>query len=217
VNPIRLDGTSVKFIAGASVNVKSSKPRDTSTTLRGLDAEIVSIPTIVTNVKTDDKTGGSYSEIVVPDIFPPGSVLVFATSMEGLPADLDEVCAKGSVEAFKELDLVELNSAIFRADGEERDAGEQGFAASLVSENRNDRSMFPLQLVETESMLFGGWTPSSIAACRDGWDRFNRSWPRTISVIHSALTSAKGPGRSTTFTPGLKSTLLAFLVPASRD
>lgn len=44
--------------------------------------------------------------------------------MEDLKADLDEFCAKGAEKAFKELDLVDLNSAIYRADGEERDAGE---------------------------------------------------------------------------------------------
>lgn len=50
--------------------------------------------------------------------------MVFATWMDELPADLDEVCAKGAKEAFGELGMVELNVVLYRADGEERDAGE---------------------------------------------------------------------------------------------
>jgi len=48
--------------------------------------------------------------------------MVFATSMAGLTADLDEVCLSGADEAFKSLDLVDLNVVLFRADEEERDA-----------------------------------------------------------------------------------------------
>lgn len=48
--------------------------------------------------------------------------MVFATWMEDLPKDLDETCAKGAKEAFKELGMVELNVLLYRADGEEKDA-----------------------------------------------------------------------------------------------
>ncbi|KDE06879.1 amylo-1,6-glucosidase [Microbotryum lychnidis-dioicae p1A1 Lamole] len=122
VSPTRLDGTNVKYITGATINIKSEKPRDTETTLRGLDAEVTEIKDVPVASKRNEATGHSYSEIVVPDTFPPGSVLLFATWMEGLPADLDEQCAAGVIEAFDELDLVDLNSVLYRADGEERDA-----------------------------------------------------------------------------------------------
>lgn len=65
-------------------------------------------------------------------------MLVFATEMEGLSPELDELCAKGAKEAFAELDLVELNSAIFRADGEERDAGTSLSLLSRVGESGAD-------------------------------------------------------------------------------
>lgn len=121
ISPIRLDGTSVKYIAGAVIDVKSTETRDTKTTLRGLDAT-VSAPAAVEPVTKTDQNGLMYSEIVVPDTFPPGSVLIFATWMDDLKAELDDFCSSGATEAFKELDMVDLNSAIYRADGEERDA-----------------------------------------------------------------------------------------------
>ena len=77
VAPIRLDGTQVKFVAGAIVSIKSTETRDTPTTLRGLDAELVPIAPVPGQVKKDGAV--SYSEIVVPDEFPPGSIMVFAT------------------------------------------------------------------------------------------------------------------------------------------
>jgi glycogen debranching enzyme len=39
-----------------------------------------------------------------------------------MPKDLDEICTSGAEEAFGELDLVDLNVILHRADGEERDA-----------------------------------------------------------------------------------------------
>lgn len=63
-----------------------------------------------------------FSSVVVPDEFPAGSVMVFATWMDDLPASLDETCASGADAAFGELDLVDLNVVLYRADGEERDA-----------------------------------------------------------------------------------------------
>lgn len=66
---------------------------------------------------------GAYSQIIVPDVFPPASVMVFATWMDGLPQDLDATCSEGADEAFKGLDMVDLNAMLYRSDGEEKDAG----------------------------------------------------------------------------------------------
>ncbi|BGP12177.1 hypothetical protein JCM10213_004743 [Rhodosporidiobolus nylandii] len=119
---IRLDGQRVAFIAGASVSVASTSPRDTSTTLRGLDASIVPLPAVEPTFVPSSSGQVAHSTVSVPDKFPRGSVMVFATWMEDLPADLDEVCAKGAKGAFEGLGMVELNVLMYRADGEERDA-----------------------------------------------------------------------------------------------
>jgi hypothetical protein len=86
--------------------------------------------------------------------------------MEDLKADLDDFCAKGAEKAFKELDLVDLNSAIYRADGEERDAGELA-----SSQSPSCRPLIPPSLSQSaamESTPFPGCRLSSTAVFRDG-------------------------------------------------
>jgi len=124
---MRLDGTRAKFIAGASVSINSTASRDTDSTLRGLDASVSPITAVEPKLETDSSSGLTYSTIVVPDEFPRGSILVFSTWMDDLPADLDDICASGAKEAFKELTMVELNVLMYRCDGEERDASASTF------------------------------------------------------------------------------------------
>jgi glycogen debranching enzyme len=121
VAPIRLDATHVQFISGSTAQINSTTPRDTSTTLRGLDSTLVPLSPIVATSHKD--SNGAYSEIAIPSSLPAGSVIVFATWMDDLPDDLDAVCMKGVDEAFGELDLVDLNVVLYRADGEEKDTG----------------------------------------------------------------------------------------------
>lgn len=105
---------------GASLKVHSYDESKSTTTLEGLPSTLIDVPLPAQNVGEDEQ--GPFTEIVVPDVFPPGSIMVFATSMAGLSSDLDEVCLSGADEAFKSLDLVDLNVVLFRADGEEMDA-----------------------------------------------------------------------------------------------
>ena len=65
---------------------------------------------------------GPFAEIVVPEYFPPGSIMVFETMLQGLDPSLDAFCSSGAEDAFTDLDLVDLNVVLHRAEGEERDA-----------------------------------------------------------------------------------------------
>lgn len=130
---MRLDGTRVRFIAGASVEIKSTASRDTDTTLRGLDATVSSISAVQPTLEKDESTGQTFSNIVVPDEFPRGSILVFTTWMDDLPTDLDDVCARGAKEAVKGLNTVDLNVLLYRADGEERDASKSSSLSFLAN------------------------------------------------------------------------------------
>jgi glycogen debranching enzyme len=65
----------------------------------------------------------------VPENFPPGSVMLFQTQMQGLDAELDSFCARDAQEAFGDLSLCDLNVVLYRADGEERDATQGQFGA----------------------------------------------------------------------------------------
>ena len=119
VNPIKLRKTGAKFILGASLLV-SSKNCEDEDYLRGLTANLIELPEVIVSQGLDQE--GTYTEIVVPDIFPPGSIMLFRTYLQDYDSSLDAFCISGAQEAFSELDLVDLNVILYRADGEERDA-----------------------------------------------------------------------------------------------
>ena len=82
--------------------------------------KLVETPPVVVPQGLDDE--GPYGEIIIPEYFPPGSILLFETQLQGLDSSLDTFCASGADEAFGDLDLIDLNVVLYRADGEERDA-----------------------------------------------------------------------------------------------
>jgi len=130
INPIRLNRTKVQYIMGKTLQVTEHELKEDTKTLRGLGSKLVDVP--CPHVEEGREEGSSdalaYSEIVVPDVFPPGSIMLFATRMDGLNASLDELCVSGAEKAMSELDLTDLNVVLYRADGEERDVsdGEDG-------------------------------------------------------------------------------------------
>lgn len=120
VPQIVLRGSKATYIAGASLEIISHENRTSKDTLKGLQADLkeISNPRIISNNDGD----GHFDEVIVPDYFPPGSVMVFSTVMQDLTSDLEAHCVSGAKEAFSTLDVVDLNIVLFRADGEERDA-----------------------------------------------------------------------------------------------
>ncbi|KAF8957455.1 glucanotransferase domain of glycogen debranching enzyme-domain-containing protein [Flammula alnicola] len=103
IDPIKLRRTRAKFILGASITIPSYDIPKDDKVLRGLDHE------------------GPYAEVVVPENFPPGSVMVFETQLQQFDPDLDAFCASGlwSVCGGR---FGGLNVILHRADVEERDA-----------------------------------------------------------------------------------------------
>jgi len=93
--------------------------------LRGLPSKLIDMPEVVVPQGLDDK--GPYSDIIVPEHFPPGSIMVFETRLQELDADLDTFCVSGAQEAFGDLSLVDLNVVLYRADNEERDVTDGEF------------------------------------------------------------------------------------------
>lgn len=88
--------------------------------LRGLPGKLIEIQEVLAPQGLDND--GPYAQILVPEYFPPGSIMLFETAMQGIDPQLDAFCSSGADEAFGPLDLVDLNVVLHRAEGEERDA-----------------------------------------------------------------------------------------------
>ncbi|KAI9458217.1 glycoside hydrolase family 13 protein [Lactarius psammicola] len=118
IEPIRLRGSSAKFVFGAGIEF--TEVVSIPNTITGIPSKLVHLRPVSPLWGRDDQ--GPYSEITVPDYFPPGSIMIFETQLEGLDPTLDKLCGSGAEDAFQDLDLVDLNVLLYRADGEEMDA-----------------------------------------------------------------------------------------------
>ncbi|KAF8584023.1 glycoside hydrolase family 133 protein [Ramaria rubella] len=119
-NPTKLARTNAKFILGASINIPSYDLEPDDKIIRGLSSHLIELATVTPSQGSN--ADGPYSEITVPEFFPPGSVLLFVTQLHGVDTDLDEFCKSEADAAMKNLNLVDLNVILHRADSEERDA-----------------------------------------------------------------------------------------------
>lgn len=97
-----------------------------TTTIRGLPSELKDLAPFAPSYGKDED--GEYAEITVPDYFPPGSIAVFKTHMPDTDPELEATCRANADEMVKELDLIDLNVLLYRANSEENDvtAGEIG-------------------------------------------------------------------------------------------
>lgn len=120
VPPVVLRGSKATFVVGGTLEIASPDDLSTKQTFKGLSSQFKQISSPLIESKVDHD--GPYNQVIVPDYFPPGSVMVFSTHMQELSSDIDDFCTSGAKEAFSRLDVVDLNIVLFRADGEERDA-----------------------------------------------------------------------------------------------
>ena len=112
--------TKAKFILGTSINVASYEIDDDPELIKGLPSSLVDIEPVIPVEGADYE--GPFSDIIVPETFPPGSIMVFETQLEGIEADLDAFVVSDAEEVFSDLDFVDLNVVLHRAEGEELDA-----------------------------------------------------------------------------------------------
>jgi len=120
VGPTKLSRTSIDYILGASLEITSYDAPQNPKFLTGLPSKLTTLEP-VHPTRGSDSTG-PFSEIHIPQFFPPGSILLFLTQIEGISASLDTFVKSDVEKAFSGLDLVDLNVILHRADGEERDA-----------------------------------------------------------------------------------------------
>ncbi|TXT04967.1 hypothetical protein VHUM_03787 [Vanrija humicola] len=122
VNPFKLSRTKVEFLFGATLHTRLSEWKDDDKVHYGIPSTLEEIPAETVKIVNGRDDHGDYTQFTVPDKFDPGSILVFSTDMSEMSSKLEAFCRSGASEAFGDLNLVELNVVLHRADGEERDA-----------------------------------------------------------------------------------------------
>ena len=119
VDPIRLRRTTCRFILGASIQVQSYELEEDDQILRGLHTKLIEASSVAVSQCHDSE--GPFTEIAPPELFPPGSILLFETQAESHDSELEGLCLRGAQEVFESLSLVELNHVLYRSDAEDRD------------------------------------------------------------------------------------------------
>ncbi|KAG6905818.1 hypothetical protein DXG01_000544 [Tephrocybe rancida] len=117
IDPIKLHQTRAKFIIGASINISSYEVSKNANSLQGMPNKLVEMAPVVIPQGLDYE--GPYAEVIVPEYFPLGSIMIFETQMQNFNMLLDEFCSQGGQEAVSDLTLVDLNVILHHAEGED--------------------------------------------------------------------------------------------------
>ncbi|KAH7072927.1 glucanotransferase domain of glycogen debranching enzyme-domain-containing protein [Paraphoma chrysanthemicola] len=121
----KLPGTSAKLIGAWNLEVDNSQEARArvigdKTTLRGLPSQTYNLQGV--NIESV----GDSTTIKIPDKFPPGSIAIFETWVPTAEhADgLDAYVTSGAREAFRDVNLTDLNFILYRCDAEEKDVSD---------------------------------------------------------------------------------------------
>jgi hypothetical protein len=80
VKPFKLSRQRVKYVFGASIQTRLNEYKEGEKTHKGIPSTLIELPPAQPQNGTDEN--GMYTEIVVPQDFEPGSIMVFATELE---------------------------------------------------------------------------------------------------------------------------------------
>ncbi|KAI9739576.1 MAG: hypothetical protein M1834_006294 [Cirrosporium novae-zelandiae] len=121
LSPVHLTGTKAKSLGSWMLEV------DTSATASILgDKDVIrGLPSQVIDLQNDNiETKGNDTMISIPERFPPGSIALFETWIPSAEHEdgLSKFITSGAKEAVSDLDLIDLNTFMYRSEPEERDA-----------------------------------------------------------------------------------------------
>ena len=122
LTPVHLVGTKAKLLGSWSLEVDTSESAKNAilaekNVLKGLPSTVSDFQGVTIDSKADETV------ISVPAAFAPGSIALLETWMPGAEHSegLDNFITSGAQEAFRELDLVDLNFLLYRCEPEEHD------------------------------------------------------------------------------------------------
>ncbi|KAF9920504.1 hypothetical protein FBU30_009645 [Linnemannia zychae] len=120
IMPIKLRDTTTKTLLSVGLEINSRTVKKNDKLLDGLPGKIVKLAEPNISVQSDSQ--GAYTQIVIPDRFPGGSIILLETAVDSkVPADIDAMVKTVPDNVFGDLGWMELNIALYRCDGEERD------------------------------------------------------------------------------------------------
>src|SRR4051812_19285002 len=80
VNPFKLSRQHVKYVFGASIRTRINEYKEGETTHKGIPSTLIELPP--PELRSGNDENGMYTDIVVPQDFEPGSIMLFATELE---------------------------------------------------------------------------------------------------------------------------------------
>ncbi|CAG8477962.1 4253_t:CDS:10 [Cetraspora pellucida] len=118
VSPIKLRGTKAEVLFSTCLEVQSKEFISDEKYLTGLPSSLKPLNTPILRESSDEH--GKYTEVTLPKEFPSGSITLLKTKVDKHNS-LDETLMSNVDEAFKELNLVDLNIVLYRCNSEEND------------------------------------------------------------------------------------------------
>lgn len=125
LKPVYLTGTRAKEVGSWTLEVETNAESKAQVAaekeyLRGLPSRTIDLEG--TNITTSSED----TIITVPEKFPPGSIAIFETWIPGAEHSegLGTFITSGASDAFKDLDLVDLNVVLYRCEAEEQDSSD---------------------------------------------------------------------------------------------
>ena len=122
LRPVHLAGTKVRplgsFVLEVDASEKARMHAEDAEVLEGLPARTKNLKGCVVSYSNGDTT------ITVPGCFPPGSIALFETWLPSAEhsSGLGTFLTSGADEAFRDLDLTDLNFVLYRCNAEEMDS-----------------------------------------------------------------------------------------------
>lgn len=120
-NPVTLPKTKAKALGTWRLEVDGSP--ETIKTIKADPDTLRGLPSKLTVLETPEiKTEEDATKITIPECFPPGSIALFETWVDGIEGtELDAYSCSGAPQAVAKLSLTDLNFLLYRCDPEERD------------------------------------------------------------------------------------------------